>query len=96
MWKWIAEQWDCEDDEREVGELKKRWFSKHDFQPIVDDCFFCDYGTVNGQEGKPCESCPGRLVDPDFDCENPEYDYISKPINFYEKIVALNKEMCGE
>jgi hypothetical protein len=92
MWKWIAEQWDDGDDDQDVNKLKETWLDEHGSQPIEDDCFFCDYGLNNGKEDRPCESCPGYLVDPGFNCENPKYHYRHRPIKFYEKIIALNKK----
>lgn len=90
LWKWIAGKIKATPD-LDIIDLKGEWFEEHDFDNICDDCFFCDY-TIENPDGDGCEICPGRLVDPEFNCENPEYHYCRLPIKFYEKLLELDKK----
>ena len=93
MWKWIAEQVKSgEADYTDAGRLKRQWLVEHKYVYIYLNCFFCDY--VKGYGNINCEKCPGALVDKSFRCGNILYDYICKPIKFYEKLVELNKKRC--
>jgi len=53
-------------------------------------CYFCDYAFT--RRGHDCNSCPGRLVDKNFDCYKPSYYYQGNPKAFYRKLVKLNKK----
>ena len=91
MWKWIAGQI-RKDPDISVWRLKAKWLSKHDWGvSMYCDCFFCDW--AGGNRGFPsCPRCPARKIDKDFDCEDTDYDYSLNPIEFYKKLVALNKK----
>jgi hypothetical protein len=86
MWRSIAKKWT---GRISIRELKARWLKANGFPIdyiIEENCFFCDYGDAKG-----CSQCPGKLVDPDFNCENPDYDYINKPPAFYRELLRLNR-----
>ena len=89
MWKWIAEQIEA-GDKRSVTMLKNAWIRKHGFEAIMYDCFFCDYVISKGTSCR--DDCPARLIDPDFNCRNPKYDFYDEPLAFNAKLVVLNKE----
>ena len=90
LWKWIAEEIKA-NSELGVVELKSKWFKKHDFGHIWGACFFCGWVTEN-PDAAGCASCPGKLVDPEFGCGNPEYCHYNHPIKFYEKLLELDKK----
>jgi len=88
---WVAER-QAAGDERTVGPLKRKWLELYGYNlsDIAGNCFycfFCDYD--NGYKGG-CSSCPGRLIDKDFSCSNPEYSWWANPIDFYEKLLKLH------
>ena len=88
MWRWIAEA--VKDDYGlSVFDLKRLWMKDHGYGHVKADCFFCQF---NFQSGGGCKHCPGKLVDPDFDCEDLDYLWSWEPIAFYNKIVSLNKQ----
>ena len=94
MWIWIADQIETG---RGTGviTLKKQWLKTHGFTGIIDDCFFCHYAYhANGDtyHGDMCiRHCPGKRVDPGFDCFSYEYHYYNRPIEFKDRIVEMNK-----
>ena len=90
MWRWIA-------NERRKGNtapiyyLKEEWAEKHDYSvDLHEECFFCEYGERGDNSG--CRLCPGKKVDPDFDCEDRDYHFTLYPIAFYNKLVSLNRK----
>ena len=94
MWRWIAEQI-RKYGYLSVSDLKKQWLREHGFKKdsIYNDCFFCEHG-----EGYSsiCGLCPGRKVDPHFNCENFDYSYCYEPIAFYNKLRALNRKRLAK
>lgn len=86
MWKHLAAVWEEFDD---IAILKERWLNSNGFtdENILSDCFFCEYG----RPAPGCSRCPGRLVDPSFNCESPEYDYRKEPREFYRELLRLNR-----
>jgi len=86
MWKDISRR--TLKPERNIGDEKKRWLKMHGFGFLWSNCFFCDY-SVRMKGG--CSSCPGRLVDKSFNCENSQYHYEHKPRAFYQELKRLNK-----
>ena len=90
MCKWVAEN--CGGGEL-VDCLKDQWCIEHNFvgkKQLTNNCFFCNYVREKGRVD--CGFCPGRKVDPEFNCCNREYGYSSKPKTFYKKLVQLNKK----
>ena len=96
MWKWIAEEIK-KNPEGDPARLKCQWMKEHDFYVTVDgnifsdvrcDCFFCEYIDVRELN---CYNCPGYKVDKKFHCDNDDYSYYDHPIEFYKKLLALNK-----
>ena len=80
MWKWVSE---AQDGKMLMATLKLKYLDDHKMESIVASCFFCDYADS-------CRSCPGRLVDAEFDCKNLEYSYLCKPKEFYQELLRLN------
>lgn len=90
MWKWIVERV-RQDSSLKVEDLKDEWILKHSrFDGIDNNCFFCEYDIQ--QKKLCCSSCPGVLVDENFDCDAQGCVFSKRPIRFYEKLVALNKK----
>lgn len=89
MWGWIAKR-KKEGDRRPTPMLKAVWIKKHDFgkDEIQDDCFFCHYIS----DKLECSQCPGKRIDENFDCYDPDYCWYSQPIAFYNKLVSLNRK----
>lgn len=73
----------------EVIFLKEKWLEDNSFgdEDIMSDCFFCEH--CRNRVG--CCLCPGRLVDPEFDCEHPEHHYRENPREFYRELLRLNR-----
>ena len=86
-WKWIAQQKMKGDI---VHILKVQWLEDNGY--CTDDvryhCFFCEY---TNKRGRRCDLCPGRKIDPGFECRNSDYDYFDEPILFYAKLKKLNR-----
>ena len=88
MWRWIAEHID--EYEGDVQMAKIAWLGNHGFSGDewpAEACFFCDY--AEREEGR-CDSCPGKFVDPKFDCYNWDYRYTIRPKEFYNKIRRMD------
>ena len=82
----------------DVEGLKGQWCEENGFEGVHGDCFFCEY--VNQQpridfDSPRCDNCPGRLVDPEFYCEQSEYHYYYKPLAFHAELMRLNKIRLG-
>ena len=88
MWRWIAANWK---EGANIYTLKEQWIHNNGFggTEIESDCFFCDFCIH-------CPACPGKLVDPDFYCENEKYDYETKPKTFYKELLRLNRIRKGK
>jgi len=86
MWRWIAKQ-KREGRDMEINGLKAEWLRKKGItEDIQGNCFFCHYCPGH------CGACPGKKVDPSFECTNDAYQYYDKPIAFYNKLVSLNRK----
>ena len=91
MWTWIVKEW-RRTNKRSLS-LKAQWMDEHGFKDdITADCFFCEYNAQHRKEEAGCVKCPARLIDPNFDCGNEEYDYEHHPDKFLNKIRALNRK----
>ena len=102
-WNLCLEQWDWVKAEIEagsnlsIGELKIQWCKENGFNGVLGHCFFCEYA-VQQPRINPfcfCVNCPGRLVDPEFDCCKGKYHYKYKPLEFHAELVRLNKIRLG-
>ncbi|HUV72295.1 MAG TPA: hypothetical protein VMW25_04745 [Clostridia bacterium] len=98
-WNLCLKQWAWIKAEKEAGSklsaitLKGQWCRENGFDGVHGYCFFCEY---NKQfRGSWCDKCPGRLVDPKFGCNNKEYHYGKKPLDFHAELVRLNKIRLG-
>lgn len=87
MWRHVAKVWI--EDGISVEILKMKWLNENGFgeDDILSSCFFCEH--IRYIVG--CYSCPGRMVDPKFDCERPEYRHWSNPPAFYRELLRLNR-----
>ncbi len=100
MWKWISENLPKGFSESSggmkifvVGSLKRHWLRKNKFTELLqDDCFFCAY---DNKHGKRCEFCPAGLVKKHFRCTDTAYNYAYVPVEFYNKLVKLDKIRRG-
>ena len=74
-----------------IENAKVDWLKKNGFNPlcIISQCFFCDY--ISRYDDPSCNNCPGREIDPKFDCIDDRYCYYASPKKFYAKLVKLNK-----
>lgn len=86
MFRWIIKQ---ENVEERIGTLKYQWISDNGFGYVPAHCFFCDFGKGS------CRKCPGKLVDPNFQCTAPDYHYSLKPKAFYKELLRLNRIRKG-
>lgn len=97
MWTRIAEQWlamnAAGEPYRSVAELKDAWmWSNHPHDEPASDCYFCEYDDEHMESDQDaCDNCPARLVDPVFDCCNPDYPFDTDPPAFVAKIQELNR-----
>jgi hypothetical protein len=93
MWKYVAAKATKGCD---VPGIKERWCEDRGIHPHCE-CFFCEYACAR-LEGKTdflynrCSHCPGRKVDPEFDCFARAYSWEARPKTFYRKLVALNRK----
>lgn len=102
MWGWIARQIKKGrlDNNTNVVDLKEEWIENHPrFKGIHCECFFCEYdfksarGSNNYGLGADCPNCPGKLVSKWFHCMyRGSYHYQHKPMQFYRKLLKLNKK----
>ena len=96
MWKWITKEERKAGDNLSVWALKRRWMDKHGFEDVYQNCFFCEYN-IKHKIGKSfkypldCHLCPVRRIDSTFYCEDGKIDWDEDPIEFYEKLLRLNK-----
>lgn len=76
----------------DVSTLKREWIRKWMPGANVDsNCFFCGYQIQQvGQNDYSCLSCPGKLVNSQFDCRNRTYHYQDEPKKFYQKLLVLD------
>ena len=91
QYKYVSENFDPDDDNRTVSDLKKEFLKNNGFIPdnIASHCFFCEYDRQRDKQ-RGCFYCPARLVDHDFYCdEDPRWD--KDPIGFYGRILKLNE-----
>ena len=99
-WDLCMEQWDWIKAEIEAGNtdtiknLKDRWMKGHEHERVFNNCFFCDYDHVAG--ARACSKCPGRLVDPNFNCQKSAYDYADNPLAFHAELTRLYKIFLKE
>lgn len=98
MWKWIAKQGraGCDD----IYALKYDWVKAHGFGDWVlcANCFFCEYAEKIAIESDIpfCSNCPGQKVDCHFRCRGTDYEYAKHPIEFYNKLVSLNRKRLAK
>lgn len=91
MWEWVAEQIKQGTD-LDVDALKEKWLRKYThIRSLYNDCFFCEYLKRHCTEGD-CSTCPGKLVNKRFYCNNQTYHYDRKPLKFYQKLVKMNEK----
>lgn len=91
MWRWIAKVWQTPRYRRyDVIALKEIWTEKNGFYRVQAACFFCDYD-YKKTDVPNCEDCPGALIDPDFNCTEHNYNYGTKPVEFYKELLRLNR-----
>lgn len=76
-------------DVREVCQIKQDWLTKHGFEDVENDCFFCEYD--NRQQEDACKVCPARKIDKTFTCCRSDYHYRYRAVDFYKKLRQLNK-----
>ena len=80
-----------EGSKKDIIYLKIQWLHENGFRDggVSANCFFCNYQST-------CTQCPGRLVDPHFDCHAKEYYYGEKPGAFYKELLRLNRIRKGK
>ena len=94
------EQWDWVKAEIEAGSklsvegLKSQWCKENGYEAIWGYCFFCEQPRIDF-DSPLCDNCPGRLVDPEFYCNNNKYHYEYQPLAFHAELVRLNKIRLG-
>lgn len=96
MWEWVSENipegfstlspWR---KELVIDALKVTWLKENRFtKRRSNDCFFCEY---DEKHGDGCNSCPARLVGRSFHCDDEDYSFRYNPVEFYQRIQALDK-----
>ena len=87
MWRSIAKNWT---ERKSVSCQKRLWLMHNGFgkYEVSAGCFFCQYDEYYN---RGCRSCPGRLVDPSFDCNNEPYSFRNEPVAFYKELLRLNR-----
>lgn len=102
MWKWIAYHKSRKNDYHSVFLRKDKWLHDNKFKDgdVLTSCFFCEYvskrrrrKSVDCSLGNGADSlCPAAKIDEEFCCMNSEYHYADYPIQFYKKLLQLNKK----
>lgn len=94
MWKWIVEEGIYILDDNRISELKEVWLSINEYGILYNNCFFCDYAETHDGDSNcgSCINCPVQEVDKDFCCQDDGTHWSNNPIEFYEKLVKLNKK----
>lgn len=103
MWKWIAKEGvGIFDDDvyNKVYNLKRVWLSINGYSNtnILNDCFFCGYTEKHGGEidcGN-CINCPAQKIDEYFCCQDVGTHWSDNPIEFYKRLVKLNKKRLSK
>ena len=96
-WKYCMEQWEYVHEKlkrarvKTVQDLKMEWAKAHGHN-VEAACFFCEYATQHGDGFyQSCAECPGKKIDPDFNCKNPDYRWDYRGNSFYNKLQELYK-----
>lgn len=83
----------CRGTEKDrVSTLKSQTLSEMGYNPanVLAYCFFCVYDEEHRTDPRTrCSTCPGRLVDPEFNCVHLDYCWSDYPEAFLEKIEEL-------
>ena len=95
MWKWITKnlplaflELSREEQEEIINKLKRQWVKENKFTNyIAQYCFFCEYDRNHKYD---CSTCPARLVEPHFHCDDDLQSYRFDPLNFYIRMLELN------
>ena len=98
MWRWVAKHettGGVKLDRRGIALLKSVWLrDHHPKKELYLDCSFCEVqhqsgaGVVNPGH---CRACPGRMVDPYFNCETEGRKWNDNPAEFYAHLKKLNR-----
>ena len=96
QWAWIKAQIEAGSN-LSVNALKDQWCKGNGYEGVRCVCFFCEYVVHQHSRIAPrrCGNCPGKLVDPEFHCNNKEYHHCYKPLEFHAELVRLNKIRLG-
>ena len=94
MWKWISEnlpvgflKFSMPEKEDVIKFLKEQWLRENKFTNyIINACFFCEYDRYHQND---CCTCPARLVDSGFHCDDNKQSYRFNPIKFYIRLLEL-------
>ncbi|MHC4397755.1 MAG: hypothetical protein ACYS1A_19090 [Planctomycetota bacterium] len=98
MWRWIAKQ-KRKGCATPVWWLKTQWMEEHGYEDeeIEENCFFCDYANHRQEDcEEDCDSCPARMVEKDFNCQDEVHHWARNPIVFYNKLVLLNRKRLAK
>ncbi len=88
QWRWIVKQIRA-GDPRSVNDLKSAWVNDNIIGKNVPEgnCFYCEYTSQGNRDGLGCAVCPGRKIDPNFDCMGDDYYYSREPEKFYKELL---------
>lgn len=90
MWRSVSKA-KAKNKRRWISVLKRQWLTDNGFKNLSGNCFFCDETPEDS-----CALCPGRLVDPTFNCCRADYHYKHKPSAFYAELLRLNRIRKGK
>ena len=89
MWRWIVAQIEAGSD-LQVTTLKTEWLKANDPDAMLSsECYFCQW-VCEHPSLMTCSGCPGTLVDPQFDCTDPDYHWREHPQRFLVTLEELN------
>ncbi len=91
IWRLCRKMWADIKDEPDILRAKEKWLEKHGFEgiAIASDCFFCEWADAQ-DSFSGCDACPGRMVNPQFNCVEKTYHHWTKPQKFEAEITALD------
>lgn len=100
VWDETEVMWKGSPADGDVHGYKRTWCRNNNYS-LIHSCFFCDWAAkqtglktapLSDSFGSACKACPGRDVDPKFNCSTTSYEWSNQPRKFYAKIKQLNKE----
>ena len=95
MWRWLKSK---KLDKHNVYRYKIDYTYENKTTRQINHCFFCQYTNIdtNIDHEQHCSLCPGRLLWPEFYCENSDYSWNNNPLEFIEVLELMYAIACEQ